>query len=212
MSWMSSASGGVPSAARRWAVRPPSMPRRSCRHASTGSCWSSHRRRGKRERPPATSTWPVLGSLTTPAHERWSMCCSKSLRSLCSASSANDGVMRVSEPCSRWIPRCCRRSTAALRAGLGRRHGRGLQRTPHTRCRRAVHVAGHPTAWTARTRSGDRAVAAAWIVQGVGHLAFHAAHLHGVTGADRVGLLVSLAVVPVLAVAAFRYPMSRPGP
>jgi hypothetical protein len=29
------------------------------------------------------------------------------------------------------------------------------------------------------TRAGDRAVAVAWIIQGVGHLGFHAAHLGG---------------------------------
>jgi hypothetical protein len=63
-----------------------------------------------------------------------------------------------------------------------------------------------PTVWTAITRAGDRALAAAWIVQGVGHLAFHTAHLHELGGADRLGLVVSLALIPLLAVVALRYP------
>ena len=65
------------------------------------------------------------------------------------------------------------------------------------------------TAWTAWTRAGDRALAAAWIVQGVGHLGFHAAHLHHLPGSDRAGLLASLIVVVVLAVAAILYPTAR---
>lgn len=66
------------------------------------------------------------------------------------------------------------------------------------------------TAWTATTRAGDRALAAAWIVQGVAHLAFHAAHLHDLPGGDQVALIATLAVVPVLAAAALRSPTSRP--
>lgn len=65
------------------------------------------------------------------------------------------------------------------------------------------------TVWTAWTRAGDRAVAAAWIVQGVGHLGFHAAHLHHLSGRDQAGLLASLIVVVVLAVAAVFYPTAR---
>ena len=65
------------------------------------------------------------------------------------------------------------------------------------------------TAWTAWTRAGDRAVAAAWIVQGIGHLAFHAAHLDHLSGGDQAGLLVSLIIVVVLAVAAIAYPTTR---
>lgn len=67
------------------------------------------------------------------------------------------------------------------------------------------------TVWTAVTRAGDRALAVAWIVQGVGHLAFHAAHLHDLGSADRVGLLASLVVIPLLAVWAFRFPTHRTG-
>ena len=65
------------------------------------------------------------------------------------------------------------------------------------------------TVWTAWTRTGDRAVAAAWIVQSVGHLAFHAAHLGHLSGGDRAGLLASLVIVVVLAVAAIFYPTTR---
>jgi len=62
------------------------------------------------------------------------------------------------------------------------------------------------SAWTAWTRAGDRALAAAWIVQGVGHLGFHAAHLQHLPGSDRAGLVASLIVVVVLAVAAILFP------
>jgi hypothetical protein len=65
------------------------------------------------------------------------------------------------------------------------------------------------TVWTAWTRAGDRAVAAAWIVQGIGHLAFQAAHLDHLSRADRAGLLISLIIVVVLAVAAIFYPTTR---
>lgn len=62
------------------------------------------------------------------------------------------------------------------------------------------------TAWTAWTRAGDRALAAAWILQGVAHLGFHAAHLDHLAGADRAGLLASLIVVVALAIAAIFSP------
>lgn len=65
------------------------------------------------------------------------------------------------------------------------------------------------TAWTAWTRAGDRAVAAAWIVQGVAHLGFHSARLDHLSGGDRAGLLASLIVVVVLAVAAICSPTGR---
>ena len=66
------------------------------------------------------------------------------------------------------------------------------------------------TAWTAWTRAGDRALAVAWIVQGVAHLGFHAAHLHHMRGGDQAGLLAALAVVVGLAVAAITRPKARP--
>jgi hypothetical protein len=62
------------------------------------------------------------------------------------------------------------------------------------------------TTRAALTRTSERAVAAAWLLQGVAHLGFHANHLGGLSRADSAGLLVSLAAVPVLAVVAWRQP------
>lgn len=62
------------------------------------------------------------------------------------------------------------------------------------------------TAWTAFTRTAERAVAVAWFLQGVAHLGFHANHLDGLSRADSIGLVTSLAAVPVLAVVAWRLP------
>ncbi len=53
--------------------------------------------------------------------------------------------------------------------------------------------------WSAWTGQGLAAVAVAWLVQGVLHLWYHVAHLDGLDGLDRVGLVASLAVVPLLA-------------
>lgn len=55
------------------------------------------------------------------------------------------------------------------------------------------------TLWSAWRGELLVAVAVAWLVQGVGHLAYHVGHLDGVAGADRVGLVGSLVVIPVLA-------------
>ncbi|MGH9270528.1 MAG: hypothetical protein ACRDZ2_04580 [Ilumatobacteraceae bacterium] len=65
------------------------------------------------------------------------------------------------------------------------------------------------TAWTAWTRAGDRAVGVAWIIQGVAHLGFHAAHLDHLSAGDRTGLLASLVIVVVLAIAAVLYPTGQ---
>ncbi|MEZ5411201.1 MAG: hypothetical protein R2761_24440 [Acidimicrobiales bacterium] len=62
------------------------------------------------------------------------------------------------------------------------------------------------TAWVAVTRTAERAVAAAWLLQGLAHLVFHASHLDGLSRADGVSLLISLAAVPVLALVAWRQP------
>lgn len=67
-----------------------------------------------------------------------------------------------------------------------------------------------PTLWTAWTREGDRAVAVAWIIQGVAHLGFHAAHLDHLSGGDQIGLIASLVIVVVLAITATLYPTGRP--
>ncbi len=55
------------------------------------------------------------------------------------------------------------------------------------------------TLWAAWRGEFMVPVAAAWLVQGVGHLAYHVGHLDGLAGLDRVGLVVSLAVIPALA-------------
>ena len=53
-------------------------------------------------------------------------------------------------------------------------------------------------------------VAIAWVVQGVGHLAYHVGHLDGVDGVDRVGLVGSLVVIPVLAAIALGAVVTSP--
>lgn len=55
------------------------------------------------------------------------------------------------------------------------------------------------TFWAAWRNEFLVPVAIAWLVQGVGHLAYHVGHLDGVAGADRVGLVGSLVVIPALA-------------
>jgi hypothetical protein len=55
------------------------------------------------------------------------------------------------------------------------------------------------TLWAAWRGEFLMPVAVAWVVQGVGHLAYHVGHLDGVDGVDRVGLVGSLVVIPVLA-------------
>ena len=58
------------------------------------------------------------------------------------------------------------------------------------------------TLWSAWRREAMAAVAIAWLVQGVLHLAYHAGHLGGLGGADKAGLVGSLVLVPVLALVA----------
>jgi hypothetical protein len=53
-------------------------------------------------------------------------------------------------------------------------------------------------------------VTVAWLVQGVGHLAYHVGHLDGVAGVDRVGLVGSLVVIPALAVLALGATVASP--
>ncbi|MDH4145437.1 MAG: hypothetical protein OEY23_09750 [Acidimicrobiia bacterium] len=65
-------------------------------------------------------------------------------------------------------------------------------------------------AWTGWRRVGDQAVAVAWLVQGLAHVAFHAAHLRGLGAVDQLGLLVSLAIVPVAAGAALFVTRAEP--
>ncbi|MFN0029569.1 MAG: hypothetical protein ACKV2O_20645 [Acidimicrobiales bacterium] len=53
-------------------------------------------------------------------------------------------------------------------------------------------------------------VAVAWLVQGVGHFAYHVGHLDGVADADRVGLVGSLVVIPALAALALGAMVASP--
>ena len=56
------------------------------------------------------------------------------------------------------------------------------------------------TLWAAWRDEFVVPVAVAWLVQGIGHLVYHVGHLDGLDGVDRVGLVFSLAAIPVLAV------------
>lgn len=58
------------------------------------------------------------------------------------------------------------------------------------------------TAWTALRSRNSRPIAMAWFIQGVLHVSYHADHLDGYKTADKVGLVGSLALVPVLALVA----------
>ena len=58
------------------------------------------------------------------------------------------------------------------------------------------------TLWCAWRRQAMAAVAIAWLVQGLLHLAYHVGHLDGLGGVDKAGLVVSLGLVPILAVVA----------
>ncbi|CAN5431435.1 hypothetical protein BH10ACT2_BH10ACT2_07540 [soil metagenome] len=58
------------------------------------------------------------------------------------------------------------------------------------------------TAWTALRSRPARPVAVAWLVQGVLHVWYHVGHLDGYGTADKVGMIGSLVVIPVLALVA----------
>ena len=58
------------------------------------------------------------------------------------------------------------------------------------------------TLWCAWRRVAMAAVAVGWLVQGVLHLGYHVGHLEGLGDADKAGLVVSLALVPILALVA----------
>ena len=58
------------------------------------------------------------------------------------------------------------------------------------------------TLWSAWRRQAMTGVAIAWLVQGTLHLAYHIGHLDGLGDTDRAGLVVSLVIVPVLAIIA----------
>ncbi len=56
--------------------------------------------------------------------------------------------------------------------------------------------------WTLWRRHPVHGVAVAWLTQGIFHLVFHAGHLDGYSTTDQVGLIGSLAIVPLLATVA----------
>ena len=58
------------------------------------------------------------------------------------------------------------------------------------------------TFWTVFTHQRRRAVAVAWLVQGLLHLSFHLQHLEGFKTVDSIGLVGSLVMVPALALLA----------
>lgn len=66
------------------------------------------------------------------------------------------------------------------------------------------------TVWSAWTGNGVVAVAIAWLVQGVLHLGYHVGHLDGLAGLDRIGLVASLAGIPLLALVALVASHNRP--
>lgn len=58
------------------------------------------------------------------------------------------------------------------------------------------------TVWAAWRREAMMAVAIAWLVQGVLHLTYHIGHLEGLATIDKVGVIGTLAAIPVLALVA----------
>jgi hypothetical protein len=55
------------------------------------------------------------------------------------------------------------------------------------------------TLWSAWRREAMVGVAIAWLVQGVLHLGYHVGHLGALGATDKAGLVVSLVLVPILA-------------
>ena len=58
------------------------------------------------------------------------------------------------------------------------------------------------TAWTLWRRHPTAPIATAWLIQAVLHAGFHIGHLNGYETIDKLGLLASLAAIPVLATVA----------
>jgi hypothetical protein len=65
------------------------------------------------------------------------------------------------------------------------------------------------TLWSAWRREAMVGVAIAWLVQGVLHLGYHVGHLGALGAADKTGLVVSLVLVPVLALVSLWASMSE---
>jgi hypothetical protein len=58
------------------------------------------------------------------------------------------------------------------------------------------------TVWCAWRREAMAAVAVGWLVQGVLHLGYHVGHLDRLGATDKTALIVSLVLVPILALVA----------
>ena len=58
------------------------------------------------------------------------------------------------------------------------------------------------TAWSIWVPAMRHPIAVAWLLQGIPHLVFHTQHLHGYETVDKVGLVATLAAIPILAAAA----------
>lgn len=55
------------------------------------------------------------------------------------------------------------------------------------------------TAWVAWRNLDTRPVACAWLLQGTLHVVFHLGHLDHFEGVDKIGLIMSLGSIPILA-------------
>lgn len=66
------------------------------------------------------------------------------------------------------------------------------------------------TVWALWRRPAARPVAAAWLVQGTLHLAYHTGHLNSYDTVDKLGLIGSLVTVPLLALVALWAGWSSP--
>ena len=62
------------------------------------------------------------------------------------------------------------------------------------------------SAWVAWRKLDTRPLAAAWLLQGTLHLVYHLGHLNQFEGVDKVGLVMSLGLIPALAVIALFVP------
>ena len=64
------------------------------------------------------------------------------------------------------------------------------------------------SAWVAWRKLDTRPLAFAWLLQGLLHVVFHLSHLEHFNGIDKLGLIMSLGSIPVLAAIALFVPKS----
>jgi hypothetical protein len=62
------------------------------------------------------------------------------------------------------------------------------------------------SAWVAWRNLDSRPLAAAWLIQGILHVVYHLDHLDHFEGVDKVGLIMTLGSIPVLAAVALVVP------